>query len=69
VKSKTSSTNPKRPIKQWVPKSEILNTADMPKSKGKANIMVPRERLLKTYNMREVYVPYPHNERRMKCEV
>jgi len=27
VKSKTFRTNLKRPIKQWVPKSEIVNTA------------------------------------------
>jgi len=27
VKSKTSSTNLKGPIKQWVPKSENVNTA------------------------------------------
>jgi len=40
VKSKTSSTNLKGPIKQWVPKSEFVNTADMPKSNGKAKIMV-----------------------------
>jgi len=38
----------------------------MPKSKGKANIMVPRQRLLKTYDRREVYVPYPNNERGRK---
>jgi len=69
VKRKTSSTNLKGPIKQWVPKSEIVNTAEMPKSKGKAKIMVPRQRLLKTYDRREVYVPHPHNERRRKCEV
>jgi len=69
VKSKTSSTNPKGPIKQWVPKSKLVNTADMPKSKGKAKIVVPRQRLLKTYDRREVYVPHPHNERRRKCEV
>jgi len=69
VKSKTSSTNLKGPIKQWVPKSEIVNTVDMPKNKGKAKIMVPRQRLLKTYDRREVYVPHPHNERRRKCEV
>ena len=48
----------KRPIKQWVPKSELVNTADMPKSKGNAKIMVPRQRLLKTYDRREVYVPH-----------
>ena len=46
MKSKTSSTNLKGPIKLWVPKYEIVNTADMPKSKGKAKIMVPRQRLL-----------------------
>jgi len=40
-KSKTSSTNPKGPIKIWVPKSEIVNAADMPKSKGKSQVMVP----------------------------
>jgi len=67
VKSKTSSTNLKGPIKQWVPKSEFVNTADMPKSKGKAKIMVHRQRLLKTYDRSEVYVPHPHNERRRKC--
>jgi len=36
MKSKTSSTNLKGPIKQLVPKSEIVNPAEMPKSKGKA---------------------------------
>jgi len=69
VKGKISSTNLKGPIKQWVPKSGNVNTADMLKSKGKAKIMVPRQRLLKTYDRREVYVPHPHNETRRKCEV
>jgi len=69
VKSKTSSTNLKGPIKQWVPKYEIVNTVEMPKSKGKTKIMVSGQRLLKTYGRREVNVPHPHNERRRKCEV
>jgi hypothetical protein len=69
VKSKTSSTKLKGPIKQWVPKSEIVDTTDISKSKGKAKIMVPRQQVLKAYDMREVYVPHPHNERRRKCEV
>jgi len=69
VKSKTSRTNLKGPMKQWVPKSEIVNTAEMPKSKGKAKIMVSGQRLLKTYDRREVNVLHPHNERRRKCEV
>jgi len=43
VKSKTSNINLKGPIKQWVPKSEIVNTAEMSKSKGKAKIMVSRQ--------------------------
>jgi len=56
-------------VLQWVPKSKIVNIAEMPKNKGKAKIMVPRQRLLKTYDRREVYVTHPHNERRRKCEV
>jgi hypothetical protein len=67
--SKISSTNLKGPIKIWVPKSEIVNVTYMPKSKGKAKVKVHRQRLLKTYDTREVYVPYPHNERRRKCEI
>jgi len=69
VMSKTSNTNVKGPIKQWVPKSEIVNTTEMPKSKGKAKIMVCGQRLLKTYDTREVNVFEPHNERMRKCEV
>jgi len=69
VKSKTSSTNPKEPIKQWVPKSEIVNTAYMSKSKAKAKIMVYEQRLLKEHDWREVNVSHPHNERRRECEV
>ena len=69
VKSKTSSTNLKGPIKQWVPKSEIVNATYMSKSKGKAKIMVPRQRLLKTHDRREVHVPQPNNERGRKCEI
>jgi len=50
VISKTSNTNPKGPIKQWVPKSEIVNAVDMPKSKAKAKIMVSGQRLLKAHD-------------------
>jgi len=69
VKSKTSSTNLKGPIKEWVPKSKIVNTADMPKSKAKAKIMVSGQWLLKAHDRREVNVPHSHNERRRKCQV
>jgi len=41
----------------------------MPKSKGKAQVMVPRQRLFKAHDRREVYVPYPHNKRKRECEV
>jgi len=37
VKSKTSSTDQKGPIKQWVPKSEIVNTVEMLRAKEKKN--------------------------------
>jgi len=47
VKNKSSSTNPKGPIKQWVPKSKFVNTADMPESKRKAQVMVPRQWMFK----------------------
>jgi len=56
ISQKLSNSHLKRPIKQWVSKSEIVNTSEMPKSKGKAKIIVPRQRLLKTYDTREVYV-------------
>ena len=69
VKSKASSTNLKGPIKQWVPKSEIVNATDMSKSKANAKIMVPRQRLLKTHDRREVQLPQPNNEGRRKCEI
>jgi len=68
-KSQTLSTNPKGPIKIWVPKFEIVNNADMSKSKGKTKIMVSRQWFLKTQDRREVYVPYSNNERRRKCEI
>jgi len=68
VKSKTSSTNLKGPIKLWVAKSEIVNTAEMLKSKGKAKIMVSGQRWLKAHDWREVIIPHPHNQRRRKCE-
>ena len=67
--SKNSNTNPKGPIKQWVPKSELVNAADMSKSKAKAKVMVPGQRLLKAHDWREFNVPLPHNERRRKCKV
>jgi len=67
--SKTSSTNPIGPIKQWVPKFEFVIAADMSKGKAKAKVMVPGQRLLKAHDLRKVNVPLPHNERRRKCKV
>jgi hypothetical protein len=40
--SKSFRTNPQGPKKIWVPKSELVNNAGVPKSKGKAKVMVPR---------------------------
>ena len=69
VKSKSSCTNPRGPQKQWVPKSKIVNTADMPKGKRKEQVMVLGQWMLKAHDRREIYVPYPRNEGRWKCEV
>jgi len=69
VKSKPSSTNPKGPIKQWVPKSKIVDAADMPKGKRKAQVMVLGQWMLKEHDKREIYVPHPRSEGRRKCEV
>ena len=49
-------TNPKGPIKIWVPKSEILDAADMLKRKGKSEIMVPGQWLLMTHDKRKFYM-------------
>jgi hypothetical protein len=68
-KSKTSSTNPKGPIKIWVPKFEIVNVANMPKSKRGSQVMVPGQWLLATHDRRKVYVPNPKNERGRKCGI
>ena len=51
-KNKPFITNPKGPIKIWVPKSEILDVVDMLKRKGEAEVMVPRQWLLTTHNMK-----------------
>ena len=69
VKSKALSTNLPGPIEQWVPKSKNVNDAGMSKSSAKAKIMVPRQRLLKTHDRRQVHVPQPNNERGRKCEI
>ena len=69
MKSKPSSTNPKGPIKQWVPKSKIVNATNMPKGKRKAQVMVPGQWMLNTHDMRVIYVPHPRNEGRRKFEV
>jgi len=51
-KSKTFSTNPKGPIKIWVPKYEILDVAYTPKRNGKGKVMVPGQWLLTTHDRR-----------------
>jgi len=40
-----------------------MNAADRPKSKGRAQVMVPRQWLLTTHDRRKVYVPNLKNER------
>ena len=60
-------TNQKGPICIWVPKSQIVFAADMPKGKDGKPILVPGQWLLTTYDRRKAYVPNPESERGMKC--
>ncbi|RHN38492.1 hypothetical protein MtrunA17_Chr0c01g0488991 [Medicago truncatula] len=68
-KSKTSRTNPKGPMKIWVPKSELVKTAGVPKGKRETKVMVPRQWVFKAYDWRERFVPYPYHERWRRSEV
>jgi len=68
-KTKSFKTNPKGPIKIWVPKSEILDDADFLKNKGKIEVMVPGQWLLTTHDKRKFYFPNPNNERGRNCGI
>ncbi|RHN55345.1 putative transcription factor interactor and regulator CCHC(Zn) family [Medicago truncatula] len=68
-KSKTSKTNPKGPMKIWVPKSELAKNAGVLKGKRETKVMVPRQRMFKAHDWRESFVPYPYNERWRRSEV
>ncbi|RHN74110.1 putative RNA-directed DNA polymerase [Medicago truncatula] len=68
-KSKASRTNPKGPMKIWVPKSELVKNAGVPKGKRETKVMVPRQRMFKAHDWRESFVPYPYNERWRRSEV
>ena len=60
-------TNQKGPICIWVPKSQIIFAADMPKGKDGKPSLVPGQWLLTTYDRRKAYVPNPESERGRKC--
>jgi len=68
-KTKTFRTNPKRPIKIWVPKSKTVNVAYLLKRKGKTEIMVPGQWLLVTHDRRKFYVPNLDYERGRNCGI
>lgn len=62
-------TNTKRPIKIWVPKSEIIFSTYMLKGKNKATISVPEQWLTTIYNKRKSYIPNPNSEEGRKCRI
>jgi len=68
-KTESFRTNPKGPIKIWVPRSEIVDAADMLKRNGKEKVMVPGQWLLTIHDRRKVYVPNPNNERGRNCGI
>jgi len=49
--------------------SEILDAADMPKSKERSQVMVHGQWILTTNDMRKFYVPNPNNERGRNCGI
>jgi len=68
-KFKTPLTNSRGPTKVWVPKLDIVDVAGVSKRKRKAEVMVPGQWLLTTYDGRKVYVPNPDHERGRNCGI
>ena len=66
---KPVKTNQKGPICLWVPKSQIVFAADIPKGTEGKPIVVPGQWLLTTYDRRKAYVPNPESERGRKCGI
>ena len=62
-------TNPKKSIRIWVPKYEIVYVIDILKRNGKEETMLPEQWLLATHDRRKVHVPNPDHERGMKYGV
>ena len=66
-KKRPARTNPRGPIKIWVPKNEIVYVAGVSKRKDKATFLVPGQWLLSSYDRRQVYVPNPEHARGRLC--
>jgi len=62
-KFKTPWTNPRGPIKIWVPKTDIVDVASVSKRKRKAEVLVPGQWLFATHDRRKVFVPNLIHER------
>jgi hypothetical protein len=68
-KNRILKTNPKGPIRIWVPRSEIVYVSELQSRKGKAAVMVPGQWLLTTHDRRKAYVPNPDSERGRLCGI
>jgi len=68
-KFKTPWTNPRGPIKIWVPKTDIVDVTGVSKRKRKAEVLVPGQWLLATHDGRHVFVPNPYHERGRNCGI
>lgn len=55
-------TNPKGPIRLWVPKSQTFFATNMLQGRSKAAVMVPGQWLLTTYDRTKAYVPNSNSE-------
>ena len=68
-KFKNPWTNPRGPTKIWIPKTDIVDVADVSKRKRKAEVLVLGQRLLATHDGRQVFVPNPNHERGRNCGI
>ncbi|KAK2450263.1 hypothetical protein QL285_009391 [Trifolium repens] len=66
---KALRTNPRGPIKIWVPKSEIVFVSDLHSKKARAAFLVPGQWVLASHDRRPAYVPNPDSERGRNCGI
>lgn len=68
-KKKYVKTNPKGPLRLWVPKSEIVFATNMLQRRSKTLILVPGQWMITTYDRIKAYISNPNSKRGRNCGV